>query len=81
MERNSQDIKCNTYVLTTAGGQQVVAVAPVGVEISILDPADPVEQIHEVEADHTVVTELQRLAVTNDIPAAMLKNIEKNTTE
>lgn len=81
MERQDQHIEYATYVLTTEGGQQVVAVAPVGVEISILDPGDPVQQIQEVEADHTVVAELQRLAVTNDIPAVMLKSIEKNTTE
>lgn len=65
----------------TEAGEQTVMEHPVGSKMGVVVPGDAVKVDLLVGSESVDVGKLQRLAVTNEIPTVMLKNIEKQATE
>lgn len=68
----------NVTVQITKSGEQIVMMHPAGVVLGIeTGPDDPVASSITVPMSTDAREYLSRKAMTNDISAAMLKNIEK----
>lgn len=62
-------------------GEQFAMTHPDGVRMGVVMSGDPVKTEATVDVAQVDVAELQKLAVTNDIPADMLRDIETKATE
>lgn len=62
-------------------GEQIVMIHPAGISMGLIREDDPSATSLTIDAAKIDADKLIDLAVTNDISAAMLRDIEKKTTE